>query len=205
MNNCRKLLVVLGAGALAAPLGSFAQKLGKVGRIGYLSPYPSGNDSQFEVFKQQLRDLGHVEGKTITIDYVSAEGKNDRLPALAAELVRRNVDVIMAAGGTPPVIAAKNATQTIPVVFAGVSDPVGQGIVASACAARGQCHWRHHPEPGYGRQVTCALEGSRAVRQAHRHFVEPDEFSVSPGAQRNAGCSEDAASGNYRGQCGGAH
>ena len=129
MNNRRKLLLALGAAALASPLTPHAQT--KVGRIGVLSPFPSGNDSRFEAFKQQLRDLGHVEGKTITIDYVSAEGKYDRLPALAADLVRRNVDVIIATGGTPTVIAARNATRTIPIVFAGVSDPVGQGIVAS--------------------------------------------------------------------------
>jgi putative ABC transport system substrate-binding protein len=72
-----------------------------------------------------------VENKTIAIDYLSAEGKYDRLPALAAELVRRNVDVIMADGGTPAAIAAKNAARTIPVVFAAAADPVGSGIVAS--------------------------------------------------------------------------
>src|SRR5712691_714512 len=101
MNRRRNLIVALGASALAAPFASFAQQPVKVGRIGYLSPYPTANDQRFEVFKQQLRDLGHVEGKTITIDYLSAEGKYDRLPALAAELVRRNVDVIMSDAGTP--------------------------------------------------------------------------------------------------------
>ena len=131
MNSRRKLLVALGAGALVAPFGSFAQQAGRIGRIGFLSPFPTGNDPQFEAFKQQLRDLGHVEGKTITINYLSAEGKYDRLSALAAELVRGNVDVIMTAGGTPAVNAARNATKTIPVVFSPVADPVGQGIVAS--------------------------------------------------------------------------
>ena len=131
MNKRRQLIVALGAGAVLAPLASFAQQQGKIPRIGFLSPFPTGNDPRFEVFKQQMRELGHVEGKTITIDYQSAEGKYDRLPALAAELVQRNVDVIMTAGGTPTVLAARNATRTIPVVFAGVSNPVGQGIVAS--------------------------------------------------------------------------
>ncbi len=131
MNKRRQLIVALGAGAVSAPLASFAQQQGKIPRIGFLSPFPTGNDPRFEVFKQQMRELGHVEGKTITIDYQSAEGKYDRLPALAAELVQRNVDVIMTAGGTPTVLAARNATRTIPVVFAGVSNPVGQGIVAS--------------------------------------------------------------------------
>ena len=83
------------------------------------------------MFKQQLRDLGQVEGKTITIDYLLAEGKSERLPALAAELVRRNVDVILTGGGTPAATAAKNAAGTIPVVFQGVGDPVGQGFVTS--------------------------------------------------------------------------
>ncbi len=131
MNNRRQLLLALGATALASPLSPFAQPTTKVWRIGFLTTFPPDNDLRFEVFKQQLRDLGHVEGKTITIDYLSAEGKYDRLPDLAAELVRRNVDVIMSAGGTPAVTAARNATRTIPIVFAGVSDPVGQGIVAS--------------------------------------------------------------------------
>ena len=131
MNKRRQLIVALGAGAILAPLASLAQQQGKIPRIGFLSPFPTGSDSRFEVFKQQMRELGHVEGKTITIDYQSAEGKYDRLPALAAELVQRNVDVIMTAGGTPTVLAARNATRTIPVVFAGVSNPVGQGIVAS--------------------------------------------------------------------------
>ena len=131
MNNRRKLLVVLGACALAAPFAALAQQRGKVGRIGYLSISQSGNDPRFEGFKQQLRDLGHVEGKTITIDYLSVEGKYDRLPALAAELVRRNVDVILSSSGTPTATAARNATRTIPIVFVGISDPVGQGFVAS--------------------------------------------------------------------------
>ena len=131
MNNRRKIIFALGASALAAPFVSFAQQQGKVWRIGFLTAFPSDNDPRFEVFKQQLRDLGHVEGKTIIIDYQTVEGKYDRLPALAADLVRRNVDVIMVDGGTPAAIAAKNATKTIPIVLAAINDPVGQGLVAS--------------------------------------------------------------------------
>ena len=148
MINRRKLLVVLGAGALTAPLVSFAQPHGKVWRIGCLSPFPSGNTLRFEAFKQQLRDLGHVEGKTITIDYLSAEGKYDRLPALAAELVGRNVDVILADGGTPATTAARNAARTIPVVFTILSDPVGQGFVTSLARPGGNVTGitNQHPE-----------------------------------------------------------
>jgi putative tryptophan/tyrosine transport system substrate-binding protein len=99
--------------------------------IGFLTTFPSANDLRFEAFKQKLRELGHVEGKTITIDYRSAEGKYDRLPALAAELVRRNVTVLVADGGTPPMEAAWNATRTIPTVFTAVADPEAQGFVTS--------------------------------------------------------------------------
>ncbi len=131
MNNRRKLIIALGASALAVPFGSFSQQPAKISRIGYLTSFPSDNDQRVEVFKQQLRDLGHVEGKTIAIDYLSAEAKYDRLPALAAELARRNVDVIITAGGTPTATAARNAARTIPVVFVGIADPVGLGFVTS--------------------------------------------------------------------------
>jgi len=148
MNNRRKLLLALGAAALASPLSPLAQPATKVWRIGYLSPYPSANNQRFEVFKQQLRDLGHVEGKTFTIDFLSAEGKYDRLPALAAELVKRNVDVILADGGTPATTAARNAARTIPVVFAILSDPVGQGFVTSLARPGGNVTGisNQHPE-----------------------------------------------------------
>lgn len=149
MNNRRKLVIALGVGALTTPFGSLAQQPGKVWRIGFLSPFPpSVNAPRFEAFKQQLRDLGHVEGKTITFDYLSAEGKYDRLPALAAELVRRNVDLILADGGTPATTAARNAARTIPVVFAILSDPVGQGFVTSLARPGGNITGisNQHPE-----------------------------------------------------------
>lgn len=131
MSDRRKILVTLGAAAFTFPLSPLAHSATRIRRIGYLSPYRSDGDVRFDAFRQQLRDLGHVEGTTVTIDYVSAEGKPDRLAKLAVELVRRNVNIILAAGGTPSTKAARNATQTIPIVFAGVADPVGQGFVTS--------------------------------------------------------------------------
>jgi len=131
MSNRRKLILALVAGTLVVPFRSHAQQQSKLWRIGVLSALPSGNDQQFEESRQRFRELGYVEGKTITFDYLSSEGNYDRLPVLAAELAGRKVDVIFAAGGTPTVLAVKNATRTIPVVFVGVADPVGQGIVAS--------------------------------------------------------------------------
>lgn len=108
-----------------------AQPQSGIPRIGYLQAYPSLHDPYFVAFRKQLQELGHVEGKTIAIEYRSAEGQYDRLPALAAALVRLNVAVIVADGGTPSAVAARNATQTIPIVFCAVADPVGQGLVAS--------------------------------------------------------------------------
>jgi putative ABC transport system substrate-binding protein len=84
----------------------------------------------YEAFRQGLRDLGYVEGRNVVIEYREAEGKYDRLPALAAELVALKVDVILA-GGTPATLAAKPATRTLPIVFAAVADPVTSGLVTS--------------------------------------------------------------------------
>jgi len=109
-----------------------AQQTGKIRRIGVLYPGSSGPSPQLDGFRHGLRELGYAEGKNIAIDYRFAEGKLDRLPDLAAELVRLKVDVIVAAGGTPAILAAKNATSTIPIVFPAVGDPVALGIVSLA-------------------------------------------------------------------------
>src|SRR6185369_17118886 len=109
-----------------------AQQPEKVPRIGILiAASTSFYSARVEALRQRLRELGYVEGKNIVIDYRFAEGKLERLPDLAAELVRLSVDVIVAAGGTPAILAAKNATSAIPIVFPAVSDPVALGIVAS--------------------------------------------------------------------------
>ena len=104
-----------------------AQKPAKVPRIGVLS---GPTDPGVEAFRQGLRELGYVEGKNITIEHRSAEGKVDRLPDLAAELVRLKVDVIVASSNLA-VIALKETTQTIPIVMSIVGDPVGAGFIAS--------------------------------------------------------------------------
>jgi len=108
-----------------------AQQPTKIPRIGYLAvSSPSTNPHRTEAFRQGLRELGYVEGKNIVIEYRHAEGKLDRLPALAAELVRLKVDVIVT-GGTTATRAAKEATNTIPIVMAQDGDPVGDGFVVS--------------------------------------------------------------------------
>ena len=108
-----------------------AQQPTKIPRIGFLAGVAlPALSSRTEAFRQGLRELGYVEGKNIIIEWRSAEGKTDQLPALAAELVRLNVDVIVTAGSTPTG-PAKEATSTIPIVMAQDSDPVGSGFVAS--------------------------------------------------------------------------
>jgi len=108
-----------------------AQQAKKMPRIGYLGAnFPTTNPARIEAFRQGLRDLGYVEGKNIVIEWRYAEGKLERVPALAAELVRLKVDVIVTAGA-PATRPAKEATSTIPIVMAQDSDPVGNGFVAS--------------------------------------------------------------------------
>ena len=133
MNNRRKLLIVLGTAALAAPFGSLAQQQGKIWRVGFLamrSPTASNPVVSYGAFVQGMRELGYVEGKNLIIEWRMAEGKVERLPTLAAELVQLKVDVIVAAG-VQPTSAAQQATTTIPIVMGNSIDPVGSGFVAS--------------------------------------------------------------------------
>jgi putative ABC transport system substrate-binding protein len=119
-------VVLLAVGVIAE-----AQQASKVPRLGFLSGVlPSTNATRVEAFRQGLRELGYVEGRNIVIEYRYAEAKLDRLPALAAELVRLKVDVIVSAA-PPGTRAAKQATATIPIVMAFDDDPVGSGFVAS--------------------------------------------------------------------------
>jgi putative tryptophan/tyrosine transport system substrate-binding protein len=114
---------------LLASFGVPAQPTSRLPRIGFLSP--TVLQARHQAFWQGLRDLGYVEGQTILIETRSAEGREERLPELAAELVRLPVDVIVVAASTPAILAAKQATSTIPIVMSGSADPVGTGLVAS--------------------------------------------------------------------------
>src|SRR4029453_6001067 len=103
---------------------------GKVARIGFLTLNLAALPNLREAFLQGLRDLGYVEGRNVVIEYRDAKGKLERLPALAAELVALKVDVILAAS-TPQTLAAKQATRTLPIVFAAADDAVAGGLVNS--------------------------------------------------------------------------
>jgi putative ABC transport system substrate-binding protein len=121
------------AGALTTPLASFAQQQSrKLPRIGFLHPAvpETPSDWRLESFREGLRELGYVDGKNLRLEVRWGQGKLERLPSLATELVQLNVDVIVAAS-SPSVLAAKRATRTIPIVMPFSSDPVGDGLVAS--------------------------------------------------------------------------
>jgi putative ABC transport system substrate-binding protein len=125
----RDFLVAAGA-LLVAPLAAEAQQAAKVPRIGYLATSRDPSPHLREAFLQGLHDLGYAEGRNVVIEYRYAEGKLERLPGLAAELVALKVDVIVAVS-TPQALAARQASGTIPVVFASAADPVGSGLVSS--------------------------------------------------------------------------
>jgi putative ABC transport system substrate-binding protein len=126
----RAFIATLAGGLLAAPFTAGAQQPRRVFRIGILANYRFGNPDLWGFFIQGLRDLGYVEGQNFAIEWRVSEGKYERLPALAAELVGVKVDVIVVPANQNA-LAARQATQTIPIVMIGVTDPVGSGLVAS--------------------------------------------------------------------------
>jgi len=134
----RRAFVTGFAATLVVSFGTQAQSQGKVYRVGYLAQgsAPTTPNPIFEAFRQQLRELGYIEGQNMIIEYRYAEGRSERLPDLAAELVRLKVDVIVA-GGTPAPLAAKHATGTIPIVMAAAGDPLGTGLVTNLAKPEG--------------------------------------------------------------------
>jgi ABC-type uncharacterized transport system substrate-binding protein len=134
----RRTFILTAAGLLVAPLVGEAQQAATVPRIGFLTMIDlAAAPHAPEAFRQGLRDLGYIEGRNVVIEYRDAEGKSERLPALAAELVRLKVDIIVAEA-TQGVAAAKTATETIPIVMiSGSADPVGLGFIASLARPSG--------------------------------------------------------------------
>ena len=126
----RTFICTFAGGLVIARSAAGAQQAAMVARIGYLGTNRAVASRHVDAFLQGLRDLGYVEGRNLVIEYRDAEGKLERLPTLAAELVALKVDVIVAAT-TPGALAAKQATKTIPIIFAVAADPVTDGLVAS--------------------------------------------------------------------------
>ena len=133
----REFITLLGGAAVAWPLAARAQQRRKLFRIGYLGiSSPSLEPHYVEAFRQKLRELGHVDGESIAIEYRWAEGQDSRLPKLAGELVRLKSDVIVTTG-TPGTLAAIQATKTVPIVMASSADPVASGLVSSLARPSG--------------------------------------------------------------------
>jgi ABC-type uncharacterized transport system substrate-binding protein len=131
MRTRRDFILLLGGAAAAWPLAARAQQPAKLSTIGFLvAGTPSSHGQWVAAFVQRLSELGWIEGRTIAIEYRWAEGRSDRATEIAAEFVRRNVDVIVTSA-TAVIVAAMQATSVIPIVFAAAGDPVGTGLVAS--------------------------------------------------------------------------
>jgi putative ABC transport system substrate-binding protein len=164
----RELMLLLSGVMTVAHTASAQQKAMPV--VGYLSPASPGPSAPYvAAFRQGLGETGYVEGQNLAIEYRWAEGRYDRLPALAADLVSHKVDVIATTGGPASALAAKNATSTIPIVFMGVSDPVEFGLVASLARPAANCRRvRHRPEPAARRRRTGEITGGRAVPKSGR-------------------------------------
>ena len=126
----RRFIASLGSAIALTCVAAAQQKaMPVIGFLGSSAPGPFA--PQVAAFHQGLSETGYVEGQNVVIEYRWAEGRDDRLPALAADLVGRKVDVIVSSGSLPAALAAKGATSTIPIVFTGISDPVAAGLVAS--------------------------------------------------------------------------
>ena len=128
------IIVALALVKLFNPFAAEAQQADKIARIGYLSLNVGAGDAGYgfrEAFRQGLRDFGYVESRNLLIENRDAEGKLERFPALAAEMVALKVDVIVATGGAPGALAAKQATTIFPIVVPAVGDPVAEGLVNS--------------------------------------------------------------------------
>ena len=187
---------------LTASLAAGAQPAGKAYRIGVLSPFSSsfGPGPSFEAFRHTLRELGYVEGRNVALEYRWADGRYDRLPDLIADLVRLRVDAIVSTWSTPAALATKKATSTIPIVFAGVGDAVGVGVVESLTWPGGNVtgstfvtEERQDPE---GRQA--GGSSGRAGHQVRARHQSPDRQGPRaghPAVTAGAGRSGDRIAG----------
>ena len=144
--DIKTIIVLLVWLAFASVHLAEAQESKKIPRIGFLASGANSENTR-RILRQGLRELGYVEGKDFTVVYRSAEGKFDQLPALAAELVRLKVNVIVTQG-TPAAVAAKNATKTIPIIISGGTDPVATGLVQSLARPGGEYYGRNHHKRG---------------------------------------------------------
>src|SRR6266536_2800149 len=194
MIDRRTFLAGTGAVFLAAPLAAEAQKQpGKVWRISVLSPGAPGHSAPLEAFRQGLRSLGYIEGQNTIIDERFAQDQNDRLPVLARDLVQAGVDVIFAIN-TPAVLAAKQATRTIPIVVTRVSDPIGAGLMASLAHPGGNITGLTTVFPGIERQAPGTAARSIAAGAASSHPLESGQHRAYGECEGNGSSRSTTAS-----------
>ena len=174
-----------------APCGAvaLAQQQTKVSKIGWLSARGAANIGQ-ETIVGMLRDLGYVEGKNVAYEYRFADDKLDRLPALAEELVRLKVDVLVTPG-TPGALALKKATQTIPIVFTDVTDPIATGLVDSLARPGGNITGVHQRRNAVGRQTAGGAQGNRAETASRCGPVGSAESKLRAGMESDADRSRE--------------
>jgi len=189
MNNRRKLVTALGAGALTAPFGLFAQHQGKVWRIGFLgAATAAGFGSRVAELRKSLAELGYIEGKNVIFEERWADNSNDRLPQLAADLVRVKCDVIVTSG-TPAIFALKRATTAVPIVMATSGDAVKSGLVASLARPGGNVTGLSFFGPElYAKRIELIKEAVPRVKTI-AYLFNPD----NPAEQGNVSIVENAA------------
>jgi putative ABC transport system substrate-binding protein len=192
----RKIILLALCSLLLAPCSAVdAQQTGKVFHIGFLdNSTASGNAVRLEEFRQEPSKLGWIEGKNIAIEYRFAEQKRERLPELAADLVRLKVDLIVASGGPTP-LAAKGATSTIPIVMTTSPDPVGEGLVASLARPGGNVtglsglapRAKHQKAGGTQRRGSQARPSWASAESESRHNIrQPNERAQGCGSSTEA-------------------
>jgi putative ABC transport system substrate-binding protein len=186
----RREFITLVGGATAWPVGVRGQQAA-MPVIGFLGAASAELFvSQVHAFRQGLSETGHAEGRNVTIEYRWAEGRYDRLPELATDLVRRRVSVLVTSGGDPPARAAQAATTTIPIVFNMSADPIQLGLVASLGRPGGQCHGSDLVERGGRAEAAGAAVRGDAHGNQHRP-AGPSEQSEHRRAQCAAsGCQQ---------------
>jgi len=175
----RTFISVIAGGLLAGPFVAEAQQAGRVYRVGLLGLASGSDFPVLAALRQGLRDLGYEEGKNLVIEYRTAEGKYDRLPGLAVELVRLKVDVLVAYG-TPGALAAKQATTTIPVVVASIGDAVAAGVVPSLARPGGNITGSQYQYPEVmGKRIEMLMEATSHLARVAVLF-NPGNLSIRP-------------------------